>query len=173
MPTHVPHAEARKFLMTKEQRRIVKFALVGGSGVVVNQVVVWLVGSAMLGTLTGGTARSAALAAGILVSIFTNYVINDAWTWGDRLKGGPGDWLRRCGVFYVTNGVGAAIQWMVAATAARFLVFQGSVLGVDGALVGLQLASLIGIAVATPLNYVANHKLTFRDAPTGEVDAAP
>ncbi|MCB9521300.1 MAG: GtrA family protein [Myxococcales bacterium] len=155
--------DVRRFLLTREQRRIVKFAIVGASGLVVNQAIVWFVGAMLLGGTDSGMGRATALGAGIVVSIFTNFVMNDLWTWGDRQKGGTADWFRRCAVFYGTNGVGAAIQWSVAATVAHMLVLERSVGGVDGRALSLQLASLTGVAVATPLNYVVNHYLTFRD----------
>ena len=128
-----------------------KFALVGGAGVFVNAGVAWLFSSVVLGGLADrGLADQTALAAGIVVSIFTNFVINDAWTWGDRAKG-------------LTNGVAALLQYGVSSAALAFFPAEGLLLGLAAVSVRAPLASLIGIAVATPLNYVVNNLWTFRD----------
>ena len=147
--------------MTKEQRRFVKFALVGSSGVLVNLGVVWAVGAL---SVSGSDASARfAIFCGIAVSIFTNFVINDAWTWADRAKGGKRHWIGRCGLFYATNGVAAGLQYAVSVTAFSVLSFESFPLGLDPATMTPIVASCVGIAVATPLNYVVNNLLTFRD----------
>lgn len=140
-----------------EQRRIIKFALVGGSGVGVNLVVASLFKHF-------GAAATVAFFAGIVVSIFTNFVLNDAWTWADRGERGLGPWLRRCAKYYLTNGVAAALQFGVAMLAySLWLDALRPVFGIDGQTVGTGLASFIGIVIATPLNYIINNLWTFRD----------
>lgn len=159
-----------------EQRRFVKFALVGGSGVVVNVGVVWLlqllfdgmlperIDLGPLGTPTGAKLEeAAALVGGILVSIFTNFIINDRWTWGDRDKTASGGWLTRCLRFYLTNGIAASLQFGAALLTVRFWPFASAPFGWDPGSVRVICASLVGIAVATPLNYVVNNIWTFRD----------
>lgn len=147
--------------MTKEQRRFVKFALVGGSGVVVNLGVVAIVGA----IFADGGARIDrwAILAGILVSILTNFVINDAWTWGDREKRGVRHWFQRAGLFYVTNGLAAALQFGVSLTILGLLTFETAPFGLNADALRAPLASLVGIGVATPLNYFLNNFLTFRE----------
>ena len=145
--------------MTKDQRRFLKFAIVGGSGVVVNLVVV-----AAVGAFTALGAQLAILA-GIVVSIFTNFVINDGWTWRDRKKNGVAHWFQRAGLFFVANGLGAAIQYGVSISVLALFSFDEPVFGIAADTLRPLLASLVGIAVATPVNYVLNNKVTFRDAP--------
>ncbi|MFT4702727.1 MAG: putative flippase GtrA [Bradymonadia bacterium] len=171
-----------------EQRRFIKFAIVGGSGVFVNLTIAAIAekllrhqhpdGSLVLpffGEQPWATMASAiGIALGILVSIFTNFVVNDRWTWGDREKGGDGDWFRRCLRFYLTNGIAASLQFAVALFAYKLLGPSAAV--VEGWLSQLphllQLSSqtlrtaggsFIGIAVATPLNYVVNNLWTFKN----------
>jgi dolichol-phosphate mannosyltransferase len=150
--------------------RFLRFAAVGGSGVVVNFAVVWLAEMALRASLDPvefpllGTVDAVslfALIAGILVSIFTNFLINDAWTWGDRSK--TSAWLARCRDFYVTNGLAAGLQLAVAWTLVNFAVFHIVVFGLDLTSWSVRLASLSAIAIATPLNYVVNNVWTFRD----------
>lgn len=147
--------------MTKEQRRFVKFAIVGGSGVFVNLGVVWLVTA--LSARSGAGMDRIAILCGILVSIFTNFLVNDAWTWSDRAKHGFRHWVQRCAFFYVTNGAAAGLQFLVSISVLAALRFDTFPFGISPDAVRAPLASLAGIAVATPLNYVVNNKLTFRD----------
>jgi putative flippase GtrA len=165
------HAWVRR-TFSAEQRRVVKFAVVGGSGVFVNLLVVALVSRVVLvdlGTvhlpLVGARqpADFLALLAGIAVSIFTNFVINDRWTWGDRDKGTSSAWWARCANFYLTNGMAAALQFAVAWGALRFALFNLTVFGWDLTPWNTTFASLLGIGIATPLNYVINHLWTFRE----------
>lgn len=150
----------RRFLLTTEQWRFVKFALVGGSGVFVNLGVVWIV-SAL--AAEGASVDRLAILLGILVSIFTNFLINDSWTWGDREKRGVAHWFQRCAFFYVTNGLAAGLQFAVSLSVLPWLTFETAPLGIDPSMLRAPLASLVGIAVATPFNYVVNNLLTFRE----------
>lgn len=150
--------------------RFLRFAAVGGSGVFVNFGVVWLTEVALRASLNPvefpllGTVDAVsllALIAGILVSIFTNFLINDSWTWGDRAKTSP--WLARCRDFYVTNGLAAGLQLAVAWALVNFAVFHFTLFGFDLTSWSVRLASLSAIAIATPLNYVVNNVWTFRE----------
>ncbi|MCB9786955.1 MAG: GtrA family protein [Deltaproteobacteria bacterium] len=133
------------------QRRFIKFCVVGSSGVVVNLVVMWLTAHALAGTMEATLVDVAASAVGILVSVFTNFVINDVWTWGDRQKGRRRrDFLGRVARYYIASGLAIAIQFGTAQT----LVF---VVGFDK-----YLAQVLGILLGTAFNYVANNRWTFR-----------
>lgn len=163
-------------ILSPEQRRFVKFAIVGGSGVFVNVGVVAisrlvLAGTfpavlelGALGTPEGASVESAiAIAIGILVSIFTNFVINDRWTWGDRDKTNPGGFAARCARFYLTNGIAASLQLVVSMITLRFWPFELAPWGLDPETLRAVGSSIVGIAVATPLNYLVNNVWTFRD----------
>jgi putative flippase GtrA len=163
-----PVAEPRRFLLTKEQRRFVKFALVGGTGVFVNLGVAVLCSRVVLVSWANRDAADhLATAAGILLSILTNFLINDSWTWADRDKtSGTRSWLKRCGFYYATNGIAGVLQWGVSALIITFIAAEGFIFGLEAASFRAAFAALIGIAVATPLNYVINNKVTFRDHAT-------
>ncbi len=150
-------------------QRFFRFALVGGSGVVVNFGVVWTCESVLLKGLPllqlpfFGTFEATAffsLLAGILVSIFTNFVINDSWTWADRSKAAA--WPTRCRDFYITNVLAAGLQFAVAWALFKTGVFEITVLGVHLHPWSTRLASLAAILIATPLNFVVNNVWTFR-----------
>jgi dolichol-phosphate mannosyltransferase len=87
-------------------RRLVKFAFVGGCGAVVNLAIVWL-------CVASGWRVELAVGAGIVVSIFTNFVLNSRWTWGDRTLDVAG-WIRGLGRYYVLAAGGAALQFGIA-----------------------------------------------------------
>ncbi len=154
--------------MTKEQRRFVKFALVGGSGVFVNIAVAFLASQvAFASWVNRDAAELSATLAGILVSIFTNFLINDSWTWSDREKtSGKRRWLMRCGFYYATNGVAGALQYGVSFLIITMVAAEGIYFGFAASDMRAAFAALVGIAVATPLNYVINNKVTFREKKT-------
>ena len=96
-------------------------------------------------------AKDFAVAFGILISIFTNFLLNDTWTWGDRKKGALLSWFHRLTKYYLVAGLGGAIQWGVF----RLLlpVFGGT---------NYLWANLFGIGAATVSNYVLMHIWSFR-----------
>jgi putative flippase GtrA len=147
-----------------EFRRIVKFGVVGFSGVFVNLAVSeGLFRLALLG-ISDETARLAvANALGVVVSIFTNFLLNDRWTWGDRVKGGQSDWLRRLLKYYVLASVAGVLQVGVSSAAFEFfwqpLALQLGTLKLDS-----TLAICTGIGAGMVINFVASHFWAFKDA---------
>ena len=109
---------ADKYL-TQEQKRFVKFGIVGSSGVAVNLLFVWLTfqvinateGQSEAGTVAWDRDQAIASAVGILVSVFTNFLLNDGWTWGDREKGvGKTAFLTRVLRYYVASAFAEKID---------------------------------------------------------------
>lgn len=148
-------------LLSREQRRFIKFCVVGASGVPVNLAFTWLGNRLLSGVLPSHTAVALASLLGIAVSIASNFLLNDLWTWGDRRQPGAarGGRLLR---FYLVSSLAAGVQFGVAMALALLL--------------GLHylLAQLAGIALAMLLNYVANHWWTFRARPGAAApEAAP
>ncbi len=148
--------------------RLMRFGIVGGTGVLVNLVCLallrWAIPALAVrlgvadGTLAGWSDRLA-MAGGIAVSIFTNFLLNDAWTWGDRPKGGRRHWLQRLGKFYLVSLVAALVQWGVAVVVFEVLELW------------IYLAQLVGIGVALVINFAANHLWTFRGRRKGQGEA--
>ena len=128
-----------------------KFCFVGASGVPVNLLFTWVGYSFLFATAEMAWRTALASLLGILVSIFTNFVLNDLWTWADRDKVtlGIGSRLAR---FYLVSAVAAVVQFAAAMSLVEAL--------------GLHylIAQLSGIAVAMVLNYVANNFWTFRES---------
>jgi putative flippase GtrA len=162
-------------------KRLIKFGIVGGSGVVVNLVIFEFIYRFMFAAVPGETRVTIANLAGILVSIFTNFVLNDRWTWGDREKGTLRHWFGRMVKYYVAAGVAALVQLVVTWAAFRFVFKQ---LGLEvpvprwllqlwGSLpaavdVSPTLSLLTGIACGMVINFLASHLWAFQDV---EVEA--
>ncbi|MGM0555080.1 MAG: GtrA family protein [Myxococcota bacterium] len=162
-------------------KRLIKFGIVGGSGVIVNLVIFEFVYRFMFAGIPGETRVTVANFAGILVSIFTNFVLNDRWTWGDREKGTLRHWFGRMTKYYLAAGVAALVQLVVTWAAYRF-VFKS--LGLDVPFpawlaslwpslpatldISPTLSVLTGIACGMVINFLASHLWAFQDV---EVDA--
>lgn len=155
--------------------RFLKFCVVGASGVLVNLGV--------LALLTGLDVRSSfASAWAIEVSILSNFVINERWTFVDR---GEGTVWSRAVRFQLVSLVGGAVQWLVflASIVAllRFMHGPGAIeqyFAGDGLTfqhyvqrlvreppdvgAGVYPAQLVGIAAATGWNFLANFYWTWR-----------
>lgn len=152
--------------------RFLKFCVVGASGVVVNMGCLTLFARVM------GIHANVAAALAIEVSIVTNFLVNEAWTFRDRRTSGalPSRMVR----FHLVSLVGAALQWIVFVAAnAVFATALGIPLaGAGGGWIErwiihpvltppdvgswMYLAQLAGIAVATFWNFFANFYWTWK-----------
>lgn len=88
-------------LFHPQNKRLVKYLLVGLVGVGINQGV-FLLTVGVVPYLVAGLLGSA-------VSIFANYVMNDGWTWRENGAAGVGQWLWRAFKYGATRVVGVGI----------------------------------------------------------------
>ena len=136
-------------LLTPERVRFIRFCAVGGSGVFVNLAFVWL-GEGLSGDLSEVARSVFPSMLGIVVSVFTNFLLNSAWTWGDRARSpGAMGWLGRIARYYMASGAAIAIQ---------FLTAQALSLGLG---LNLYLGQSAGILLGTAINFLANNRWTF------------
>ena len=143
--------------ISRESRvRILRFCFVGGLGVGVNLVVTVLVRNLLVTVGEDLSVLNMAAFAGTVVSILTNFLLNDSWTWGDRKKGDRKGWFARLSKYYLTASAGAGIE----------LGIFNLVVYFAGAEVYLW-AKLVGIASATFINFTLMHFWVFR-AQTGD-----
>lgn len=145
-------------LLSKEQRRFIKFCVVGGSGVPVNLLVTWLTYTYAFSSLGEDLRKALCYIAGIAVSIFTNFLLNDLWTWRDREKTGS-SFVGRLVRFYMVCAVAAVLQFGAAMLLSRIMHYL--------------LSQFFGIALATVVNYVVNNLWTYRRRPPASSDAPP
>ena len=161
----------------RNHRRLWKFGLVGGVGVFVN----WLffeIGVAVALGLGPDPAHAIGVILGITFSIFTNFVLNDLWTWGDRSKhGGFRGWLARMGKYYIGASVAGGVQFVTFWPAKAWiwgpldLHFPGAtVLGISipSGPLAPRLALLTGIALGMAINFLVGHLWAFRDPAEGK-----
>lgn len=143
--------------------RIIKFGVVGVSGVAVNLLVAGAVSDLMQREgLSPESATPAALVAGIVVSIFTNFLFNDGWTWADQR--GRDSWLARCRKFYLTSAGAAVLQWATSLLMHHFYQPTEGLWFLDADGLRLKVAACVAILIAMPVNFLVNHFWTFRRA---------
>jgi dolichol-phosphate mannosyltransferase len=131
------------------QRRFIKFCVVGASGVPVNLLFTWLAHSILFVGLTGQWRNASAYLLGIAVSILTNFLLNDVWTWGDRDKN-HGSFWSRLARFYIVCSLASVLQFGAAMALSSWAGLHYLV------------AQLIGIVLATGVNFAVNNLWTFR-----------
>lgn len=128
--------------------RLVKYGLVGLSGVGVDMLLLYLLSDPT--TLALGLTRSKIIAAE--VAILNNFVWNDRWTFRDlsRKDPGIGAWFRRLWRFHLICLAGLAINVIL-------LNLMFNLLGMNR-----YLANLIAIAIVTMWNFGMNLGLNWR-----------
>lgn len=124
--------------------RFIKFGIVGGSGVFVNQGIFALLTELM----KLGVSIASPLA--IFCAIVTNFFLNYHWTWGDRKSGEVSHIVSGFGKFFLSS----------AATALVFnylpLLFMVNTLGWNK-----HVSNIIGIGIASVANFLISHLWTF------------
>jgi len=133
-------------LMRRRQEllRFCTFCLVGGSGVLVNMGLLWVL------TEIAGLYYLLSSAIGIETSIITNFTLNNFFTFHDRRSPGFKIFLKRLLKFNTVSLGGLILNMSV-------LWFLTSVVGFH-----YLVSNLFGIAAATLWNYVANLLWTWR-----------
>jgi putative flippase GtrA len=136
----------------RELPRLAKFGAVGASGVLVNQLTLWLAREYLFAGIDNGRLRlNLALAVAIALSTLNNFLWNRSWTWRDRQRtdGGAG-LLRQFGQYCAAVAVGIALQ----ALFTNLLVSY----------VDYLLANLCAIVIGGAANFGVNHLWTFRSS---------
>jgi len=152
----------RKRLTAARLLRLVRFGVVGGTGVVVNLVVFRILLWALPDSMLIEHQILVANFVGVIVSIFTNFLLNDRWTWGDREKG-ENRWLGRLGKYYLTASVAGGVQLGVTSLSFEWF-WRHMGLELMGHALSPDLALLTGIASGMAINFVVSHVWTFKDA---------
>jgi len=128
----------------RELARFAKFCLVGGSGVVVNMGLLWLL------TEFAGLYYLLSSAIGIETSIITNFTLNEFFTFSDRRSQGLKGFLKRLLKFNLVSlaglGVNMGLLWFLTSGVGLYYL----------------ISNLFGIAAATLWNYLVNVLWTWR-----------
>jgi len=122
--------------------RLLKFAVVGISGVVVNMGMLYLL-TEYLNILY---IISSIIA--IEISIISNFFLNDLWTWRDRAKK---TFIERFMQYHISVGLTAIMaNWLILLILTEFFNIY------------YMISNLIGIAVGTFSNFILNDLWTFQ-----------
>lgn len=163
--TSVSHSQKSGIgVWLRENRvRLYKFASVGASGVIVNLLVFELCLSLLkYFTLSEDLRFATANSIGIVISILTNFILNDLWTWSDRNKGTLRDTFNRLAKYYVAASAVGLIQLTVSWLSFT-LLWSHIELYVHNLDLSPRIAVFTGIGVAMFFNFAASHLWTFRD----------
>lgn len=151
--------------------RFIKFGLVGGSGVVVNllvfQLAFWAIPIA-----SPDWRHTVANLCGILVSIFTNFLLNDGWTWGDREKGSTKDWVARLVRYYAACSIAALCQLGVSSGLYSMVFKSIEPVYILGMNIIPPIPLIIGILCGMAINFPLSHFWAFKGVST-EQDESP
>ncbi|NOX65274.1 MAG: GtrA family protein [Chlorobi bacterium] len=115
--------------------RFVKFGIVGGSGLFVNMFLLWFGKEVLSLPLT----IASLIAIGI--SIFTNFVLNNFWTWKDNSTKNKYSFFHRMWRYYVTASLSATINYIT-------LIVLSEYVGIY-----YLIANLIGIGFGIIFNF--------------------
>jgi dolichol-phosphate mannosyltransferase len=126
-----------------ELARLLKFVGVGLSGVVVN------IGIQAIITHTANWGKYVNLIPGIEISIITNFLLNDYFTFSDRRTGKTRSFFARLVKYNLTSLTGAVINYVVAA----LLMTAG---------LNPYLSNFIGILIAFAWNYILSLVWTWK-----------
>jgi len=126
--------------------RPIRFLLVGVTGYGVSSLVLWIARYSL-----GLPTVFAGVLAGI-ISTFTNFQLNDIFTWRDRRSRSVGEKVVRLLRYYSTTAAGMVISLAIL------------VVLVDWVRLNLLLANFVAIGVGGTFNYVLHNIWTWRGA---------
>jgi putative flippase GtrA len=130
--------------------RFLRFCLVGGTGVFVNVVIFQIFRRFIFTGVDDVMAVRLASLVGIIVSIFTNFMLNNHWTFGDLRHPGASHFWTKLWKYYVGSALGAVVQWSVTQ-------FFFEIVGIWAGI-----SQLIGIGFGVVINFFIQTKWTFR-----------
>jgi dolichol-phosphate mannosyltransferase len=148
--------------VSSEWKRFLKFCVVGVSGIAVNLFFVWLGNILLFAALDDKVKTPLAYGLGIVVSIFTNFLLNALWTWSDVRQKGAAQFFSRLLKYYVVSAVAGVIQFAISNGLAFFMKLHVLSGQAELHVAWKLLFALVGIAVGTLINFFMNHYWTFR-----------
>ena len=143
-------------LQTLFSPRLLRFGVVGLSGVAVNLAGLWFFSDLL------DLQDEYGLAFAIEISIIWNFFLNNAWTFQDRNQGAKKPLINRLLRYNLVSLVGMAIQMGTFALAKTFIQQQ---LDIEDIGIWKYAATCLGIGVATIWNFLSNFYWTWAQAP--------
>jgi dolichol-phosphate mannosyltransferase len=125
----------------KQHGKLIRFCIVGASGIIVNLGILYFL------TECVGIYYLLSSAIAIEISIITNFILNNYWTWKRKHKG----FWKRLGQFQLVS-------------LSALIINEGILFSLTELFgVWYLVAQLVGIVVATGVNFIVNNKWTFRN----------
>lgn len=131
----------------KRLRRFIKFGIVGVSGLGVNMLGLWLAYDVLGLTLYLASPLS------IVVAIFSNFVLNDMWTWRENRDSRHYAYRHRVARYYLSASLGALINYVI-------LLLLTKTFGMN-----YLLSNLIGIFAGMFSNFILSEWWVFKSIP--------
>lgn len=131
------------FSTVPEAGRFIKFCIVGGSGVVVNLGILYILAEYW------GVRQNLAWFIAVSVSIFNNFILNSLFTYSDKKSLSRKESIRRMVVYYALSFVTILFNFSMF----RFGIFLG---------LNYIVAALFGILFSTALNFILVTKVVWR-----------
>ena len=123
---------------------LIKFGLVGSSGIIVNSVVLWI----LYELLNISVTLASPLA--IAVAIFNNFTWNNIFTWKERRDTFHNTYFHRLWKYYISTSLGALINYGI-----LMLLFY--LFGIN-----YMISNLAGIFVGMISNFILSDKWVFK-----------
>jgi dolichol-phosphate mannosyltransferase len=134
----------RQGVAWEELEKILRFAIVGCSGILVNMGLLWLL------TTFADIYYLVSSIIAIEVSIINNFIWNDRWTFGGEKAHRGRSFATRIGLFHLVSAGGAVINWLILFVLTEF------------AGVYYLVSNLAGILAAFVWNYLVNRHYTWK-----------
>jgi dolichol-phosphate mannosyltransferase len=118
--------------------RFIKFGIVGTSGIAVNTAVLWVL-KGQLGVPLGVAPIFA-----IGTAVFSNFILNNYWTWNTNKAIRKHSFLHRLWRYYLSASLGALINYMVLLSLTNFLDIHYLIANLAGIFLGMVSNFLLG-----------------------------
>jgi len=118
--------------------RFIKFGIVGTSGIAVNTSVLWV----LKGLL--GVPLSIAPIFAIGTAVFSNFLLNNYWTWNENKQIRKHSFFHRLWRYYLSASLGALINYVVLLSLTNFLDIHYLIANLAGIFIGMVSNFLLG-----------------------------
>jgi len=141
----------------RQRHRFFKFGMVGVSGIVINQVAIWVCQEVVFSAVDNLSLRlNLSMAVGILLSMTSNFHWNRRYTWKDRERTQEVPIVHQYLQYAAANWAGIVVQVALTNLLTRWMPYL--------------LANLCGIGVASAVNFTLNDLWTYRHVRTEGID---
>ena len=132
--------------------RFARFGVVGGSGIFVNQAVLYAGMEWLFVNIAKDARLGYALPLAIAIATTYNFFWNRLWTWRERRAVESVGVAKQYAKYVVATLIGSTLQYFLT----RYLASE------DSFALHYGVANLIAIGVASLVNFVINDRVTFR-----------